>query len=270
MQLPRAQNNLSMTALTVLGCGTSTGVPLIQCWCEVCVSKNPRNKRLRASVWLQVNGKSFLIDTSTDLRQQALRAGIPRVDAVLYTHPHADHIHGIDELRSFNYIQKSDIPVYGNNWTCTDLRTKFPYIFSPPAVVEGGGIPRLILNEFDAQKDSITILGEKFIPIPLVHGSKECVGYRLGNLAYVTDCNDIPTASLNRMKDLEILVLDCVRLIPHPTHFNLDQALETAQALKAKKTYLTHLGHEFEYAKWKKKLPRGVYLAYDGLSLSAT
>src|SRR6478752_4799834 len=134
--------------LTVLGCGTSTGVPLLHCSCPVCKSKNSKNKRLRASVWLQVNQKSILIDTSPDLRQQAMRAKIPRIDAVLYTHPHADHSHGIDDLRNFNFIQREGIPVYGNEWTCRELKIKFPYAFdSRPK--EGGGGPQLMLHLFD-------------------------------------------------------------------------------------------------------------------------
>ena len=264
--------------LTLLGCGNSTGVPVIQCKCRVCRSKHPRNKRLRCSAWIRVRGKSFLIDTSPDLRQQALRARIPRVDAVLYTHPHADHLHGIDELRSFNYIQNSEIPLYGNEWTCNELKTKFPYSFSqlnpknssgPIQRKEGGGRPQLQLNQFNAQSQSISILEEKFIPLSLSHGSKESVGYRIEAIAYVTDCSYIPQTSLDRMKELSVLVLDCLRLEPHGTHFNLDQALETISKVKPRKTFLTHIGHEIDYAKWRNKLPKGVFLAYDGLTIKA-
>lgn len=254
--------------LTILGCGTSTGVPLIHCQCQVCRSKNSKNKRLRASAWVRINGKSFLIDTSTDLRQQALRAKISRVDAVLYTHPHADHVHGIDELRSFNFIQKAEIPIYGNEWTCSDLRHKFPYIFAPTPV-EGGGIPRLSLHQFESDSPYIDVLGEKIIPISLSHGSKECIGYRFDSVAYVTDCSYIPPVSMDRMQSLSVLVLDCLRVEPHGTHFNLDQALETVSKLKPKKTYLTHLGHEFDYTNGSKKLPKGVSFAYDGLIINA-
>jgi phosphoribosyl 1,2-cyclic phosphate phosphodiesterase len=205
-----------------------------------------------------------LIDTSTDLRQQAIRAKIPRIDAVLYTHPHADHVHGIDELRSFNFIQKQAIPVYGNRWTYDELKGKFPYIFNP-APVEGGGIPQLLLNLINTQDPWFEVLGEKIIPISLSHGSKECVGYRIDSVAYITDCNYIPPESLRRLEGLSTLVLDCLRLAPHGTHFNLDQALDTVSKLKPKRTYLTHLGHEFDYSKGSKKLPKGVSFAYDGL-----
>jgi phosphoribosyl 1,2-cyclic phosphate phosphodiesterase len=253
--------------LKILGCGTSTGVPLIQCKCFVCSSKNSKNKRLRTSAWLRINGKSFLIDTSPDLRQQALRTDLAHIDAVFYTHPHADHIQGIDELRSFNYLQKARIPVFGNDWTCKELKIKFAYIFNP-GVVEGGGIPQLDLNLIQAQDPSFEVLGEKIIPLSLSHGSKECVGYRFGPLAYVTDCNYISPSTMERMQGLKVLVLDCLQLGPHRTHMNLEQALTIISALKPKKTYLTHLGHEFDYTLWSKKLPKDVRLAYDGLTIN--
>lgn len=252
--------------VTILGCGTSTGVPLIQCKCVVCQSENPKNKRLRASIWIRSQGRSFLVDTSPDLRQQALREDMTRVDAVLFTHPHADHIQGIDELRSFNFIQKQKIPVFGNQWTCEELKAKFSYIFNP-APIEGGGIPQLELNLFDAKSPHLEILGQKIIPISLQHGSKECVGYRIEDVAYVTDCSYIPPSSMDRMKGVSLLILDCLRIKPHGTHFNLDQALETVSILKPKKTFLTHLGHELGYDEWSSQLPSGVAFAYDGLTL---
>ena len=257
---------MSKITLTILGCSTSTGVPLLHCKCSVCRSRNPKNHRLRASAWVQTRGKSLLIDTSTDLRQQSLRAKIPRIDAVLYTHSHADHIHGIDELRSFNYIQKDTIPLYGNEWTCQELKTKFGYIFNP-GPVEGGGIPLLALNQFDSASEKLDIMGVPVVPVSLKHGSKECIGYRFESVAYVTDCSYIPPSSLDRLRGLSVLVLDCLRLEPHGTHFNLDQALETVSKLRPRKTILTHLGHDFDYVKWVKKLPKGVTLAYDGLKI---
>ena len=252
--------------LTILGCGTSTGVPLIHCKCAVCRSRNPKNQRLRASAWIQIRGKSFLVDTSTDLRAQALRYKIPRIDAVFYTHPHADHIHGIDELRSYNFVQKAPIPLYGNAWLCEELRQKFRYIFRP-APVEGGGIPQLILNEFDPAAKELPVEGISVVPIPLQHGSKESVGYRFDSIAYITDCSYISTSSLDRLNGLSVLVLDCLRIKPHGTHFNLDQALEVISKVRPKQAYLTHMGHDFEYGKWAKKLPKGVALAYDGLKV---
>jgi phosphoribosyl 1,2-cyclic phosphate phosphodiesterase len=257
-----------MVQLTILGCGTSTGVPLISCKCAVCRSRNPKNRRLRASAWVRTRDKSFLIDTSTDLRQQALTHKIPRVDAVLYTHPHADHIHGIDELRSYNYVQRATIPLYGNSWTASELRERFNYIFNP-GPVEGGGIPLLSVREFSTDSREIDVLGVPVIPISLRHGSKECVGYRIDSVAYLTDLSELPDASIERLKGLSALVLDCLRLAPHGTHFHLEKALETAAKIGAKKTYLTHLGHDFDYAKWVKKLPKGISLAYDGLKITS-
>ncbi|OFZ54546.1 MAG: hypothetical protein A2428_13185 [Bdellovibrionales bacterium RIFOXYC1_FULL_54_43] len=251
---------------TILGCGTSTGVPLIHCHCSVCRSKNPKNRRLRASAWVQFRGKNFLIDTATDFREQALRARIPRIDAVLYTHPHADHIHGIDELRSFNYAQGTPIPLYGNDWTCEEFEQKFAYIFHP-TTQEGGGIPQLTLNRFSTALPELAIQGTSVTPISLLHGSKESVGYRFDSIAYVTDCSYISAASLERMKDLDVLILDCLRIEAHGTHFNLEQALEIITQVRPGKTYLTHLGHDFDYAKWAKRLPKGVALAYDGLKI---
>jgi phosphoribosyl 1,2-cyclic phosphate phosphodiesterase len=255
--------------LTILGCGTSTGVPLLFCECKVCRSKDPKNHRLRTSAWLKVGGKSFLLDASTDLRQQALLAKIPRLDAVLFTHPHADHVSGIDEIRSFNYIQKQRIPAYGNAWTCGDLRSRFPYIFAPSDKIEGGGIPLMDLHEFKASTKQIDVAGVLVVPIALSHGSEECVGYRIGELAYVTDCNAIPPASMARLADLDTLVLDCLRIAPHGTHLNLERALEVVERLRPRRTIFTHLGHDFDYRKWKKKLPRGTELAYDGMKIAA-
>ncbi len=255
------------TKFCVLGCGTSTGVPCIGCHCKVCRSKNPKNKRLRAALWIQTKEKSILIDTSTDLRQQALREKITQVDAVLYTHPHADHVQGIDELRSFNFIQAKTIPLYGNAWTCQELQTRFPYIFNP-GPVEGGGIPNLTLHQISSNSQTIEVAGISVIPISLKHGSKECLAYRFDSVAYVTDCSYIPPESIERLKGLNVLFLDCLRISPHLTHFNLAQALEMVSLVKPKRTFLTHLGHEFGYSHGSKKLPQGVSLAYDGLKIS--
>jgi phosphoribosyl 1,2-cyclic phosphate phosphodiesterase len=252
--------------LTILGCGTSTGVPVLTCRCAVCRSRDPRNHRLRASVWFKVGGKNILVDTSVDLRQQALRAKLDRVDAVLFTHPHADHTHGIDEIRSFNFAQKTRIPAFGNSWTCQELREKFPYIFNP-GPIEGGGIPLVDLRLIDAHSPELQVEGIRVIPIPLQHGSRECVGYRINTVAYITDCSYIPPSSLDRLRGLSVLVLDCLRIAKHGTHFNLDQALETVAQLKPRKTFLTHLSHDFDYGKWAKKLPKGVFMAYDGLKI---
>ncbi len=257
---------------TILGCGTSTGVPALACSCPVCRSKNPRNHRTRASIWFQVDGKSILVDSGPDFRQQALREKIKRLDAVLYTHPHADHCHGIDDIRAYNFAQKQAIPIYGHEWTAKELPIKFAYIFNK-GHVEGGGVPDLDLRLFDPSVEVMDIQGVKVTPLPLSHGSRVSVGYRIDSVAYVVDCSYIPPISMDRLNGLSVLVLDCVQLGPHRTHLNLDRALEMVERIKPKRTYLTHLGHQFDYAYWMKKpakLPRGVALAYDGLKIKLT
>lgn len=255
--------------ITILGCGTSTGVPLIGCKCSVCRSRHPKNKRTRASIWVKTQGKSFLIDTSTDLRQQALREKILHVDAVLYTHPHADHINGIDEMRSYNFLQGGQtIPIYGNEWTIDDLIRRFPYIFQP-TVVEGGGIPLIEPHIIDNKDQKIAPHGIPISVLRLKHGSKECLGYRFGEFAYLTDCNEIPSSEMDRLGGLKVLILDCLRITPHNTHLNLEKALEVIDKLRPKRSILTHMGHEFDYPKWTaKKLPKGVELAFDGLKFN--
>ncbi len=214
-----------------------------------------------------MNGKSFLIDPSIDLRQQALRAKIPRLDAVLITHPHSDHIGGLDELRSFNFAQRENIPLYGNQWTIEDLGRRFDYIFNKNFVSEGGGIPQLTLNPLPDQSIKKVIQNISVTLLPVKHGSKDCLGFRIEDFAYVTDTQHIPDSTLNHMRHLKVLVLDCVRNAPHRTHLHLDAALKIIDALKPKKTYLTHLNHELDYIKTSKKLPKSVFLAYDGLKI---
>lgn len=222
-------------------------------------------------MWVQFRGKSLLVDTSTDLRQQAIREKIPTLDAVLYTHAHSDHINGIDELRSFNYVQKTVIPAYGCSQTCDELESRLPYIFHPNNVQEGGGVPRVYLNRFDPCQETVKVAGVDVIPVLLKHGSLDCIGYRFDSIAYLTDCSYIPPASLKRLQGLSVLVLDCLRIVPHGTHFNLEQALEVVSKVLPKRTFLTHLGHDLEYQEWKQKLSRmknNVELAYDGLEIS--
>ncbi len=252
--------------ITVLGCGTSTGVPLIHCACSVCRSKNPKNKRLRVSLWIKLGEKHFLIDASPDLRQQALREKIPRIDALFITHPHADHIGGIDELRSFNFIQKASIPAYGHEWTVTQLLSRFPYIFGPKRV-EGGGVAQIILNQFNLDQESFDVQGVKVIPIRLSHGSSEVAGFRIGSFAYLTDCNFIPRESMKRLEGLDVLILDCLRMAPHDTHLHFESSMEYSLKIAAKKTIFTHMSHDFDYTAVSKKLPRTHALAYDGLKI---
>ena len=261
MQLPKMR-------ITVLGCGTSTGVPLIQCKCKVCRSRNPKNKRLRASLWIEVAGKSLVIDVGPDFRQQALRANIPRIDAIVSTHPHYDHIGGIDEIRSFNFIQREEIPAYGHDWTCRDLPERVPYLFQKKDRLEGGGVANISLHEFGLHDPYFEAAGIRIIPIELDHGSQKVAGLRIGNFAYLTDCHHISDESLKKLQGLDVVILDCLRLSKHDTHMNFETSLVYSTKINAKKTIFTHLSHDFEFDSFSRKLPKRHILAYDGLIIS--
>lgn len=247
-----------------LGTGTSTGVPSLCCDCDVCLSRDPKNKRLRASVLISENGHNILIDTSTDLRQQCLTNGVQHVNSVLYTHHHADHVHGIDELRSFNYFNKTVIPCYGNAPTVEELKKNFSYIFKGTKQI-GGGIPQLELHTLEEKSFK---LGEIPIqPLDITHGRLNILGYKIHNTAYVTDCSDIPEHTQEKLIGLDLLILNALGYDPHPTHFNLHQALAAIETLKPKRAILTHINHKFDHSLVSQDLPENVKLAYDGLTV---
>lgn len=250
-------------SLTILGSGTSTGVPVLGCDCDVCRSDNPRNQRTRCSALLSYAGHNILIDSSTDLRQQLLREKITHIDAVLYTHAHADHLHGIDDLRVFTQHDSPAMPLYGSAATLNQIRKNFAYIFDPAG--EPGYIPKLEARPVQA---SFEIGGQKLIPVPLLHGSLEVFGYRIGPLAYLTDCNDIPSSSWPLLKGIEYLILDGLRFAKHRTHFNIAQAIFAAQRSGASKTWLTHLSHNVDHLRHQQQLPAGIELAFDGQQIS--
>ena len=245
--------------ITILGSGTSTGVPMVGCDCPVCRSKDPRNQRTRCSALLSFSGRNILIDTSTDLRQQALREDIRSIDAVLYTHSHADHVHGIDDLRSFNMRTRKAIPIYGEAETLKRLSHMFSYIFDGETPY--GFTPQLEPFTVD---DPFDLFGLTFVPVPLLHGDLVVFGYRCGTFAYLTDCSSIPETSLPLLQGLELLVIDGLRFKPHPTHFNIPQATAMAQQIGAKRTLLTHLSHDVDHQQHTNDLPTGIELAYDG------
>jgi phosphoribosyl 1,2-cyclic phosphate phosphodiesterase len=248
-----------------LGTGTSTGVPSLCCDCEVCLSEDPKNKRLRASILVSENDRNILIDTSTDLRQQCLTHGVQHVDHVLFTHHHADHVHGIDELRSFNYFNKTVIPCYGNAPTVKELTKKFSYIFANSAVQMGGGLPQLTLEAIGEKKFNLG--GVVVDPLEIIHGKLTIAGYKINNSAYITDCSGIPEKTQKKLVGLDLLIINALGFAPHPTHFNLDQALDAIETLKPKRALLTHINHKFDHQAISKELPPNVELAYDGLTV---
>jgi phosphoribosyl 1,2-cyclic phosphate phosphodiesterase len=247
----------------VLGSGTSHGVPMIGCDCATCHSTDPRDNRSRASLFITLaGGPAILVDTSPDLRAQALAHGVRRVDAILYTHSHADHVMGLDEVRRFNSIQREVIPCYGDERTLGDIRRIFAYAFDEkfPA---GGGIPKVRLFPLAGE----FCIGEgTFIPVPLMHGSRQIFGYRLGSFAYLTDCSAIPDASWPLLSGVRAVIIDALRERPHPTHFSVDEALAVVERLAPERAYFTHMCHDLPHAATCARLPAGVELAYDGLA----
>jgi len=250
----------------MLGTGTSHGVPMIGCDCPVCTSDDPRDTRSRCSIVVELDGRSILIDTSPELRLQCLACNIRRVDAILYTHYHADHTVGLDDLRQFNRLQDQGLTCYGDDVTVEVLRRMFPYAFE-----ENPGYPsdKPHLN-LAVIEGPFELLGCEVIPIPLMHGRQPVLGFRFGPFAYCTDCSAIPSSSLALLEDLDVLVLDGLRHRPHPTHFNLAQAIEVAQDIGAKQTYLTHITHELPHEKTNAELPDGIELAYDAQIIELT
>ena len=249
--------------VTFLGTGTSTGVPVVGCSCGVCTSDDPRNKRLRQSVKVEANGQHFLIDTTPDLRLQLLRHPIPRLDFILFTHSHSDHLMGLDDIRPFNFRQRESIHAFANPMTAKAVRRAFSYIWSDSQI--GGGKPQLELHEVDG---AFTHAGVDIVPLPVDHGDWTILGFRIGAFAYITDTNGIPDATMRLLRGLEHLALDGLRPSPrHPTHFIIDEAVACAQRIGAKQTWLIHLTHEVDHATVEAALPDGIRLAYDGLRL---
>jgi len=250
-------------AVRFLGTGTSHGVPMIGCRCATCRSSDPRDRRSRPSILFELpGGARVLVDTTPDLRTQALAADLDRVDAILFTHCHADHVMGLDEVRRFNVLQQSAVPCYGDAHTLKELRRTFAYIFE--SADEGGGIPRIHLYPV---RGPFSIGGETFTPVPVWHGRREILGFRVRNFAYLTDCSGIPDASWALLEGLETLVIDALRHRPHPTHFTVAQALEVSARLGARRTWLTHICHDLPHAATNASLPAGVELACDGLRI---
>jgi phosphoribosyl 1,2-cyclic phosphate phosphodiesterase len=253
--------------LTFLGTGTSFGVPQIGCDCAVCRSTDPRDKRTRSGAVLEVAGSTILIDTPPELRLQLITAGFTKIDAVVYTHEHADHINGIDDLRIFSVRRREPLPLYGPPETLERLRASFNYIFDDAVrPFEGTSKPILALHEAEPDR-VIRVAGVEVLPLAFEHGHLRVFGYRFGGLAYITDVKAIGRSARERLRDLDVLVLNALWWRPHPTHMSISEAVETAMALGARRTYLTHLTHETGHADLEASLPSGILPAYDGLAV---
>jgi phosphoribosyl 1,2-cyclic phosphate phosphodiesterase len=248
--------------LTFLGTGTSTGVPSIGCECETCLSEDPRDKRLRVSIMIEHAGQSLLVDTSSDFRQQALRFGLKRLDGVLITHCHADHIFGLDDIRPLNF-RFGALGLYANERAWVDIRRIFKYIFEPSHF--GGGLPQVIAHT--VYPGAPFCIGEQLevTPLEVTHGRLPVMAYRFNDFAYATDLSEIPAQAMDALRDLDVLVLDCLRFKEHPTHLWVEKALGYVEKLKPRRTYFTHMAHDVKHERDSKRLPDGVEFAYDGL-----
>lgn len=249
--------------VTFLGTGTSQGVPVIGCDCQVCQSLDYRDKRLRSSVYLQINDIALVIDTGPDFRQQMLRERIKKLDAILFTHEHKDHIAGLDDVRAYNFLQQKDMPVYGTLAVLKQLQTEFYYAFEEHKYP---GIPQLDLMEIGDQDFIIDTL--KVTPLPVLHYKLPVMGFRVGDFSYITDANHIPESTFEKLKGTKVLALNALQREKHLSHFNLSEALEIASKIGAEQTYFIHISHKLGTTKAvEKELPDSVALAYDGLTI---
>jgi phosphoribosyl 1,2-cyclic phosphate phosphodiesterase len=249
--------------LTVLGSGTSMGVPTIGCDCPVCQSSDPHDKRTRPSILLEYGGKFVLIDTTPDFRAQAIRENIHQLDAVLYTHTHADHLLGIDDLRPLSYLHKpAKLPLYARPDAAEFIRNMFRYIFE--GTYKFGGLAQVELKPVEG---SFQLFGAQFDPVVVIHGDAEILGYRFGSAAYLTDHSEIPEGSFAQLKNLDILFLDALRYKPHPTHSTVENSLHIVERLQPKRAFFTHISHDLLHEATNATLPPNVRLSYDGMKL---
>lgn len=257
---------MSQVELLFLGTGTSAGVPMIGCYCEVCTSEDPHDRRTRPSVVISYNNCRVLVDTTPELRLQCVAHHVDMVDAVVFTHAHADHIMGLDDVRRFNALRKGPLEVWADEATHRTVQSSFGYAFREPSpeqkVFRPHLQPRLIEGPFE-------IAGQKWQPVPLFHGQMPVLGFRVGNLAYCTDVSRIPEESYALLEGLDVLVLDALQYRRHTTHFSVEEAIEAAGRIKAKRTYFTHIAHAMKHQPTNEKLPESMQLAYDGQRVSA-
>ncbi len=254
-----------LLSLTILGSGTSVGIPMVGCSCAACTSTDPRDRRMRSSVLLQWTDTVVVIDTTPEFRMQMLRANVKRLDAVLLTHNHADHVHGLDDVRPFCFLQNTTIPVYGNEPTLGWVREHYSYVWNAPQ--KGGGLPRISLEVVDRP---FTINGVSFTPLPVMHGILPVYGYRVGDLAYIPDVSEIPESTYPLLANLNTLIIDAVRFRPHSTHFHVARSIEEGRRIGAGTTIFTHLNHDIVHARLERELPDGFALAHDGMVMEIT
>ncbi len=248
--------------VTFLGTGTSHGVPVIGCNCKTCTSDDPRNVRNRASVHIKINKTELLIDTPPEMRIQLLKYNLKEIDAVLLTHTHADHIMGFDDIRGINWYQKKPLPVYGNLFSINEVKRIFSYIFNLKHL--GGGIPQVNLSVVEGD---FYVNHQKITPLPIYHGKRNILGYRINDFAYLTDCSKITQKTYQLLDGIDVLVIDSLRYKSHPTHMSVDEAISEIGKIGAKKAYLTHLSHRLEHNELINKLPANIEPAYDGLKI---
>ncbi len=265
--------------INFLGTGTSVGVPFLGCPCDVCQSENPKNKRYRSSIFVDFDKNStktpelirgLLVDSSPELRLQMLRLGPRHLEGIFYTHDHGDHVNGIDDLRPYNFIQKEELPIFGDDYTIKEIKTRFHYAFTNITTLEGGSPPRLKPNIVSSGEDFL-VKEQKFTPISIHHGKRKILGLRVKNFAYLTDCSFIPDQSRALLKDLDVLVVSALRHTPHPNHFTVEQAIAEIEQIGPRRAFITHISHDLEHEAVNSELSKisscQIQLAYDGLSI---
>ncbi|MBV9774240.1 MAG: MBL fold metallo-hydrolase [Gemmatimonadetes bacterium] len=252
--------------LRFLGTGTSFGIPVIGCGCRTCTSSDPRDRRTRHGALLEEDGRRLLIDTPPELRLQLLEAGVGEVDAVWYTHCHADHVHGVDDLRVFSIRRNGALPVYGSEECVATLESRFSYVFDPAIrPIEGTTKPEARLVPFQAYRE-VEVAGFRMLPLPVPHGHVEAFGFRVGGLGYITDAKQLPARTREALAGVSVLVLNALWYgDPHPTHFTVEEAVQVAQEIGAERTYLTHMTHQVTHKELQARLPEGIHPAHDGL-----